>query len=371
MENKTQQNDKKNLSHVFEVHTMKKDAASIIAEKKAPSPTNKEGLSIAKEKAIVKDMPVANPFLDAKETQLGSDVFHKEIKTVQTERVNQVPSDIAKNAPLPLKSAVPQKKHANTLHVVMIIFVTVFLIGAVIFGVYFFMEQRKKDVQEDVLQEDILPVDDEAIVDVDDAEVYSTDLPNYFSFDVESETSKSDIAREIDLISTNLRQSDIVEPISFIVTDQKDNPVSFHVFAISSGLAIPQEVMESLEEDFEIYAYNDTMKGVRFGFVVDIKAVNLLQDTLKVKEPELSAGMGILLKNAPSSATPQIFKDSMYNGQAIRYANLDESEAYSIDYALVGQRLVVGTSKDTLRAILDDLKKETLAPEDPAGFTYE
>ena len=371
MENKIQQNDQSAAARIFEVHTMKKDVLNPPTGKNVNTVLPKEEQSFFAKSAQPKQEEI-NPFLDTQDQSVQKEktTFMSGPKVPPMEKINQLPSDIAKNASLPLKKQVPPQKSKNTLHIVMIIFVVVFLVGAIAFGGYLLMGQRVADVTEDTLQEQPSTVNDTQQATVKDTEIYSKDLPNYFSFDVESQTTKSDITTELNTIKNNLQQSDIQEPISFIVTDQKENPVSFHVFAISAGLSIPQEIMASLEENFEIYAYKDATNGVRFGFVIDIKNVKLLQDNLKIKENEIPKGITLILDGMDTTPTTVVFKDSAYNTYAIRFANLDATETYSVDYTISGQRFIVGTSKSTLRAMLDDIKKETITPDKPAGFTY-
>ncbi len=374
MENKKQQNDQGTIAaRIFEVHTMKKDTLNPPISKKSDTATPKEEqLVFAKSIQSKQKQEEVNPFLDTQDQlmQKEKETFMSGPKAAPIEKINQSPSDIAKNAALPLKNPMPVKQSKNTLHIVMIVFVVVFLIGAIAFGGYMIMGQRTTDVTEDTLQEQPFTVDDTQQAVIKDAEIYSKDLPNYFSFDVESQTTKNDIAAELNTIKNNLQQSDIQEPISFIVTDQKENPVSFHVFAISAGLSIPQEIMASLEENFEIYAYKDATNGVRFGFAIDIKNVKLLQDNLKIKENDIPNGIALILDGMDTAPTAVVFKDSAYNTYAIRYANLDAAETYSVDYTISDQRFVLGTSKSTLRAMLDDIKKGTIAQDKPAGFTY-
>lgn len=374
MENKKQQNDQgTTAARIFEVHTMKKDALNPPTSKKTDIAIPKEEQpAFAKNTQSKQKQEEINPFLDTQDPLVQKEkiTFMSGPKAAPIEKINQSPSDIAKNAALPLKNPMPVKQSKNTLHIVMIVFVVVFLIGAIAFGGYMLMGQRTADVTDNTLQEQPSIVDDTQQVAIKDTEIYSKDLPNYFSFDVESQTTKDDIAAELNTIKNNLQQSDIQEPISFIVTDQKENPVSFHVFAISAGLSIPQEVMASLEENFEIYAYNDATNGVRFGFAIDIKNVKLLQDNLKIKENDIPKGIALILDGMDTAPTAVVFKDSVYNTYAIRYANLDAAETYSVDYTISDQRFVLGTSKSTLRAMLDDIKRGTIAPDAPAGFTY-
>ncbi|MFA5986458.1 MAG: hypothetical protein WC819_03880 [Parcubacteria group bacterium] len=369
MENKTKKSDNTTIdpAYVFEVHTMKKDATTMpkTSQEKNEGKMESKG-TFGKNEQLQQNL-AANPFLDAQE-QSSTDPFANTPKKEQQERINQVPSDmVQEGVPLPLKkpSTPPQKK--NSLHSVMIVFVVLFLIGAMLFGGYLLMN-RRAPVEIDLPVEET--VVDDKVVSPEESHAYALDLPNYFSFDVESATAKNDIASGLKTIKGNMQNSDIQEPVKFIVTDAHNNPVSFHVFAISSGINLPQEIISSLEENFEIYAYKDPSYGVRFGLAIDTKNVNLLQESLKTKESELPKSLALFFDNLIVVPQSAIFNDSTYNTHPIRYTNLDQSESYSVDYTINGQRLIVGTSKDTLRAMLDDIKNDTIAPSKSGEFTY-
>ena len=52
-----------------------------------------------------------------------------------------------------------------------------------------------------------------------------------------------------------------------------------------------------------------------------------------------------------------LYKESSYNGIKIRYVNISEPEMLSVDYSVDGNSWFVGTSKNSLRALLDAQKK--------------
>jgi hypothetical protein len=369
MENKINKSDNTTMdpAYVFEVHTMKKDAVTMPKASQEKNEKKVENQGIFGKNEQLQHNITANPFLDAQE-QSSADLFANTPKKEQKERINQTPSDIVQEGvPLPLKKPSTQPQKKNSLHGVMIVFVVLFLVGAMLFGGYLLMN-RRAPVEVDLPVEET--VVDDKIATPEEPSAYALDLPNYFSFDVESATAKNDIAGELKTIKDNMQNFDIQEPVKFIVTDAHNNPVSFHVFAISSGINLPQEIIASLEENFEIYAYKDPSHGVRFGLAIDIKNVNLLQETLKTKEPELPKSLTLFFDSLIAVPQSAIFKDSTYNTHPIRYANLDQSESYSVDYTINGQRLIVGTSKDTLRAMLDDIKNDTIAPPKSGEFTY-
>ena len=353
---------------VFEIHTMAKDNEIKIA---APQATIlKEQASVKKNEKLPKKQPkkaTANPFLSEKKSDTVSESLKKKgsfspkAQKEPVEKINQTPADIAPKKPKEQKPKNPK----NIVRIMMIVCIILFISGAI--GVFFWKFILN---QEDVMLEmiDETPIEGvitESRVDLEESQyTYSTDLPNYFVLDVESEASEADIQTELTKIANNISVDDMAEPVAFTVNDVNSNPVSFHIFAMSAGMNIPQDILSSLEEEFEIYAYNDPEHGVRFGFVIDAKNVNLLQDALKAQEVQLPQAFDVILGSSITDPTGIVFQDNTYNTTPIRYTNLNEAESYSVDYTVSNFRLLLGSSKHTLRAIIEDLRGGTYVPED-------
>jgi hypothetical protein len=368
MDNKNTNEKKSNISaDMFEVHTMKKDIEGLanVAEPPNSSPTRDSSAPRDKKDNIHKNVPQhpsANPFLENGEERDGSlrerSTFGaRKPDKIDSEKINYSPADIA---PKSQKTNVPPVKKKNSVLMSMIIFVIVFLCGVAGFGFYLWQKNAESDITIAPDEDTTIMTNDELLSDAPVAEeVYLTTVPNYFSFDVESPDAQTQITTELNMIEQKLGTSDIDVPVSFVVTDQNDYPVSFHVFALSTGMKVPTAVSAALEEGFEVYAYNDQLNGVRFAFAIDVKNINGLQEALAGSESELPQAFNIVLDNMDTTPSAMTFKDSTYNTHPIRYVNLDPQESYSIDYTITNQKFVIGTSKETLRAVLDLIKSQT------------
>lgn len=384
--------------YIFQVHTMHTDneaRATKSVDSKTASPSKGNNLPhVKKEQTALQKQSsqsrgskqskqqTSNPFLASdvpKNTDAKKGTFAPGAQKKTVEKINQTPADIASS------KKISKKKHGGTqkkmIYIIMIVFIILFLLGAVGFGVYM-LKFNTQQISDDVIVADDtmdMPIeievddtDNNINIDVDTEKIpgnievegtesveqlYATNLPNYFSIDVESTTTQQDIATELKTIAQNMQKQDMTGPISFIVTDQNSNPVSFHVFSMSAGMNIPQDILISLEEGFEIYAYNDGMKGVRFGFVIDAKDVETLHTAILASETNLPKLFDIVLNDLGTSATGIVFNDNSYETYPIRYYNLNEEESYSIDYTINNKSWIIGTTKNTLRAIIDSLKE--------------
>ncbi|MEA3323089.1 MAG: hypothetical protein U9Q12_02605 [Patescibacteria group bacterium] len=398
--NKSQSHDKdqkgKRTPQTFEVHTMQSDnaqggkkqptknaapaapaaLAGVAVQQQAKSSAPKPSVSTPQKN---KQSEGQNPFLtenspaSKQDTQKGS--FAPGKQKEPKERINYTPDDIVSKGNDVGKK--PVKKQKKSLKGVMITLIIIFILAAIGFGAYIFLfdnstntniteisntDNNPVEIPDNIVEDELIVAEDPDITDPVD-QMYSTELPNYFSFNVESPTSEEDIAMELATITTNIQDQDIAEPLSFIVTDSNNNPVSFHVFAMSAGITLSQDVLSALEEDFEIYAYNDTINGVRFGFVIDAKDASALQSALLANEATLPTAFDIILNGMGTLATNVIFNDSTYNTHPIRYFNMNATESYSIDYTINDLRWVMGSSKNTMRVIIDSLKGKEITTE--------
>ncbi|PID52269.1 MAG: hypothetical protein CR972_03225 [Candidatus Moraniibacteriota bacterium] len=389
---KQTQKQKEELNQVFEIHTMAKDNelrqdsdntndSKKTSKKSILGSQNKKPL-IAKK--VQKKSTEPNPFLteevkgeittvgkeaqNVQQKQEGSKKgsFAPQIKKDFAEETNQTPADIASKVQKS-KSVKQSKKSKNIVKIMMIIFIILFILGAIGVVVWIFVFDKQKVSVESNQQ--TMPETVEDVIDKSTAEseqpkkTYSTDMPNYFVLNVESQTSDSDIVAEFTKIEKTIIADDIVEPVAFTVNDTNGNPVSFHIFALSAGMNIPQEIASSLEEEFDLYAYNDPEHGVRFGFVINVKNPNLLQEALKENEVKLPQAFSIILDETAIATENTTFNDGVYKTYPIRYTNLNSTESYSIDYVVSNLQLVVGSSRHTIRAILEDVRGGIYNPE--------
>ncbi len=250
------------------------------------------------------------------------------------------------------------------------IFLGLILVGGAVFGVFFLKDKdsvkpgdsTKKIVEEELgstTKEPVKPVETEPVVTKPAKARYSDELLNYLLIDTASETVLSDIQSELDIIRVNLPSQNFSEPITFIVTNKLNKPISFSDFSVYADMGVPSDVLLALDDRFEIYAYNDFDSGVRFGFRVDVKNEVALNTALDADAQAISSASLIFFKNFTISPDITVkFNNGSYKDYAVKYLNLNQAETNSVDYVVDGDRWILGTSQKTLRAIVDKLDKE-------------
>jgi len=192
------------------------------------------------------------------------------------------------------------------------------------------------------------------------ASMYSLDKANYLSFNVET-VSKKEIKENLRSIHQYMLSASLNQPLEFLITDQNNNRVAFSRFALLLKFSIPQEILSLIEEPFSLYVYNDA-GAPRIGFDLLLKDQTSFSQLLGKNEDRIPESLQTAFFDFDTAVPQSIpFKSNVYTPHsstnttpiAVRYANVDSAKNLSIDYALVNNHMYIGTSKNTLTAILD------------------
>lgn len=225
------------------------------------------------------------------------------------------------------------------------------LVAGALGGGYYFYFMRANGVEEEVVEEVAEEVPEEEIVE--EVFDYSLTMPNYLNVDVENVT--------IDVVNDKISEifekfpSGEVGPFEFVLADENYANVTLEKFASIGGIKLPETVVANLGNSFSLFLYKD--KGEE-RVAIAIGFSNESQDDLKTAllsvENELP---GVV----PDFFAPGVgdveegfkFSDSSYMGVDIRYLNVDQENLLSVDYALVNGYLVIATSKDSMRNVIE------------------
>jgi hypothetical protein len=190
----------------------------------------------------------------------------------------------------------------------------------------------------------------------------STEKPNYFSIDIAT-ADKTSINNQLDLYLKKAEELKITSPAEFIVTDASNNPVSFKVFAEKIGITLPTQITSLLKDTFSLYIYNDN-GNYRLGLSINSLDDAKLKTALLKEESKLVAYLAPILKNPDNK--PFVEKEYQINTykttNKIRYLNIISAEYLSIDYIVLNKALAIGTTQNTMYALIDYLsapKKDT------------
>ncbi len=177
---------------------------------------------------------------------------------------------------------------------------------------------------------------------------YSLVSPNYLSLDTESITPalfREVLKQPIDRIY----QSNIGTPVEFLLTDKNNNPLAFSRFAYLMNLDLKPDFLATIGESFSLFLYNDQGK-ITLGLGLTITTDGVAYLSKDGFLPYAFRNIFFDALNVPKDAS---FRSGVYNTQPVRFVNIDAAQNTSFDYAIRDKNWFIGTSKDTLRAILD------------------
>lgn len=181
---------------------------------------------------------------------------------------------------------------------------------------------------------------------------YLTAQPNILSFDTETVTADQ-IKSTLLQAGQSIQKENLPGAVEFLIRDQKLNPLAFSRFAYLAKLNIPAELLGTLDEPFSLYVFIDDGRP-RVALLAYAKDTPAFEAELKKNEKNLAAALEPLFLDVTTAPKNNLtFRDGAYLERPVRFANVDASLGLSIDYAVRGRQWIIGTSKDSLRSVLD------------------
>lgn len=177
------------------------------------------------------------------------------------------------------------------------------------------------------------------------------EAPNYLSVDTETVTALS-LRTMLSQAGDKIIEAKMGRPVEFLLTDKNNNPIAFSRFVYLMNIEFGEELVASFEEPFSLFLYNDAGK-IRLGLALTFIDATKSQKLLTAKERLLPFLFREVLFQGPAVPRESIFRSGVYQDQAVRFVNIDATQNISFDYAFREKHWFIGTSKDTLRAILD------------------
>ncbi len=333
-------------------HTMRDDLDVLsgkIAEKKGAGSGNVQSdTAESKSESEIRNA-ADNPFTGNIPRQTQANVFpetnaHKpETEKIQDFKIDRSVKKEKEKAPP--KSSSAKSLKWNKIIILILFVVVIFVLAA---GGYYFWITRSS--VEPVVQPQPAELPKEPVINVP-SERFSTENPNYLNIEVEN-VAVDNITQLLTQTVSEVEESKIKVPIEFLIADGNNNPIAFSRFAYLFQLNLSSETLSSLDEEFSLYLYNDS-GNIRLGMTVDFKDKEKTAAGMAEGEGVLVENLSNLFIGASAEKENILFSDGEYKNYSIRYVNLDEQETISVDYAFTGNHLVIGTSKNTIRATLD------------------
>lgn len=282
-----------------------------------------------------------------------------------------VPSDSpAQSAPISITEQAPQISENNSKSSVSVkiiwTLIIIFILSIIALGGYYYWSTQEKitvipeiseqipEVTEPIKIEEPPVVKEETppIVITQPVEKYSTTKPNYLVLDTNNTTAEP-IKETISKISDELKRSSSSQALyEFIPVDINNAPIAFPIFTIAAKLNLSSKVLSNLGTDFSLFLYNDNGE-IRLAITSKINKTDTLAANMLIQEKTFIEDADFLFLRMIPDKTNAAFGSSSYNNIAVRYLNASLQKNLSIDYAITESHLIIGTSKNTLRAVMD------------------
>lgn len=185
---------------------------------------------------------------------------------------------------------------------------------------------------------------------------YSIENPNYLTFDTETVTVTGfqELLRQA---SARMLEANMGQPVEFYLTDKNNNPIAFSRFAYLMNIGVKPEFLAQFDEKFSLFLYNDAGQA-RIGLMLSPLPAVITALFETQKEGSIPAAFGSLLYEGVTVPKDVSFRSGTYQEQVVRYVNIDTSKNISFDHAVTKTKWFIGTSKDTLRAMLDTVSEK-------------
>lgn len=151
----------------------------------------------------------------------------------------------------------------------------------------------------------------------------------------------------------NLPQDLSGKPVEFKIRDSQNNLITFSSFAEKSGLTFFQNLSAYLGESFSLFIFNDG-PNLGTGLIVESKNDLILAQELLKEEQYLPKDLDVFfLLDVPQQTKSASFSNFVYRDTTLRFFNLISEEELSIDYTVAKNKLIIGTTRNTLTALYD------------------
>lgn len=181
----------------------------------------------------------------------------------------------------------------------------------------------------------------------------STSSANYMQLDINADGTdvRSQGRKYVQLV----KDGNYSTPVEFLPTDMSNNPVPLDTFLEKMDLVLPPAIRADMGTAYSMFVFNDAGKQ-RLGLKIASNDDAKLRIELSKEEPSLVKYTRSLLLGWTIPPTSS-FAGSTYKDAAVRYTNINEANNLSIDYTVLNGNFLIGTSKMTLRSIIDYLQK--------------
>ncbi len=175
---------------------------------------------------------------------------------------------------------------------------------------------------------------------------------------IDTEKSPLEIKNAVSKLTTEFAASSAENDLIEIKVISQDNqPIGKKDFLSGFGLTIPETVLAKLSESYSLFLKKEGGTA-KLGIVFKTITSSGLNEEMKKWESNMATSLKSLYLEKVSAPAEITFNSSQYKNADIRYFNFSSPLNFSLDYSIISNFLVIGTSKDSMRSILDYMAKK-------------
>jgi len=291
---------------------------------------------------------------DRKEAEKARKIKEKEIRKIQrTEKIKEIKIRLVKNAPKLITGLI-----------------VIFLIAGI--GIFFYwwnyvrvippvithfecqneqcVEIEGEGENQCQLNEDCKPIIPEQLISSYKIETIELPIEKYESF----------IDRFESIYRTKQEKNTFKSVLIKLIKQTKKEYADLYFFISISKINIPENIQNAIADseingdNYNLFLYNNGEEN-RVGLIISMKeSPSLVKDLITWEETMVDDISSFIFKNEILESATEEFQDNIYNGVTMRYINFPTSDL-SVDYAIIGDKLIITTSKDSMYAVIDAL----------------
>jgi len=158
------------------------------------------------------------------------------------------------------------------------------------------------------------------------------------------------------IITEKLNVQDLVLAQEFVdiqfSIDKEFPPAEIIVGGILNNF--PQDITDRMTSNYNLVAYSESDSG-RLGLILEVNDVQAVQEILSDWERTMATDLAVLYFNNSlnlEDASSEDFIENIYSDVSIKYRNFPSPDV-AIEYAVVGNKLIFATSKNSMLALVD------------------
>ncbi len=174
---------------------------------------------------------------------------------------------------------------------------------------------------------------------------------NIITLDIEN-FSKLQLKESLKSQVNNLSKSQTEKVSEFKLKDLKGNLIPLGVLAEKFQIKFVKNSQAYFADSYSFFTFKEGLE-TGTGLVLELKDPEVLSKKMREVEPYLVVDLDFMLLETFKKPLKNSFAQSAYKNGLIRYLNLISPEKLSVDYVLLKNNLIIGTTKNTSRALYD------------------